>query len=82
MCRGLRADGVPVVLIKPGNNATNMNVNNGEDPPDIISDAIVTALTAERPPSRMYVGRVTGYPMWLLCRLFAHVPDWVVDALL
>lgn len=80
--RGLRPEGVAVVLLKPGNIVTEMNPRHGEDSPHIISDAVRNALTSTHPPSRMYVGRVMGWSMALLCRLLQHAPDWVTDAAL
>jgi len=80
--RGLSDQNIAVILIKPGNIVTAMNPEHGEDESTIITDAIVTALTSTRPPTRMYVGQVAGVPMWLICRLFAHAPDWFSDMLL
>lgn len=80
--RGLAEDGIAVILLKAGNVTTNMNQEHGEDPASIITDAIGRALSSSAPPSRMYVGSVKGTPMWLICRLFAHGPDWLADKLL
>eukprot|EP00931_Biecheleriopsis_adriatica_P073505 TRINITY_DN47774_c0_g1_i1.p1 TRINITY_DN47774_c0_g1~~TRINITY_DN47774_c0_g1_i1.p1 ORF type:complete len:291 (-),score=33.56 TRINITY_DN47774_c0_g1_i1:2-874(-) len=80
--RGLAPEDVAVTLLKPGNIVTSMNPGHGEDKATIISDAIISALSSPTPPSRMFVGQVKGAPMWLICRLFAHGPDWLGDLLL
>lgn len=83
--RDLRASGIAVALVKPGDFSTRMNPLPGasEDLTPVIL-AVRDALTSSRPLARYYPGKVVvaGLPCAVCCRLFNFLPDRLADMLI
>ena len=78
--RGLAKEEVAVSLVKPGNFRTEMNTVGGD--PQLVAEAVLDAVTHERPYPRYYVGEVMGWPMYPLCFLLSHAPEWITDKII
>jgi NAD(P)-dependent dehydrogenase (short-subunit alcohol dehydrogenase family) len=81
MRRSLKAEGISVSLIKPGNIQTEMNQEFGEVGPEVVAKDIYHAIASPSPLPRYYPGLVTGYNCHLLCWIFGVLPTWLTDKL-
>mmetsp|Transcript_105202 Transcript_105202/g.303446 ORF Transcript_105202/g.303446 Transcript_105202/m.303446 type:complete len:90 (-) Transcript_105202:123-392(-) len=79
--RRLRGEGVYVGLIKPGNIATDMNPRFPETDVRVVTKAMEEAVVSPYPKPRYYPGIFIGRPCWLVCKLFAVLPERLADKL-
>lgn len=81
MRRTLKKEGIKVVLIKPGNIATDMNSSHGEVSAKVVAIDIEHAIASSNPSPRYYPGTVMGKSCKVACLIFEYLPTWLADKL-